>query len=118
MNEPKVEKRPCRAAQRYVVALDQRLAAARALQALGQRVVRVAAMVVQQLEQLQHGGGGQARVLLRVEPHALAGEAQVQLQRASAVRGEAADVRGLAAGRAARREGHGGGDRSADPTQG
>ena len=96
---------PCRAAVGdvapalgQVVALDQVFAAMRAAQPVGQGVVRVAMVFMQQREELQHGGRRQARVLLRVEPQALAGKAQIQLQHAAVGGGKAALVGRLAAG--------------------
>ena len=67
------------------------------------------AVLVQQAKQLDHRGGRELEVLLAVEPQALAGEADVQLQRVAHVAGKLVRLHGLAAGWARRRKGHGAG---------
>ena len=94
------------AAAHHVEALAQRAPAMRAGQRCVQRAMGVVAVLVEQLEQFQHGGRRQARAFLRVEPQALAGEADVQLGRHAGVGGEAAHLHGLAAGRAGGCAGH------------
>jgi hypothetical protein len=78
----------------HVKALGQRAAAACALQAGPQGLARRVTVFVQEPEQIGHCGGQQFQGFLRVDPHAVAGKAQVQLNGLAMVAGQGVHLHG------------------------
>jgi hypothetical protein len=69
------------AAAHHVEALVKRLRAAQTGEPGGQRLALCIAVLMQQPEQLNHRLGRELQVFMPIEPQALAGPADVQLQR-------------------------------------